>query len=173
MAFNPTHLTNAPTARGLTVSTSGAGVRWMVSVLRCLLLLLLVFDQVSAPFHAHLHEGSADMHQLAAAHADTHAATQDDAVAHGLHDDDAHAASGQHALASHSMLAIRAQAARGVDLSIAVDDGNAVLLPKAAPVATLSSVDAISSPRWRSRATPDIPFHLSLPPASRAPPLPA
>lgn len=173
MALNPTHLMTAPTTHALTAAASNGGVHWFVSVLRCLLLLLLAFDHVSSPFHAHLHEGSSNMHQLAAVHVDLHAAAGEDALAHELHDDDAHAASEQHALASHSMLGIRAQTARDVHLSIAIDHSNAVLLPTAAPVATLSSVAAISSPRWRSRATTDIPFHLSLPPASRAPPLPA
>lgn len=167
----------SPTTHSLTANPSGAGSRGVVWLVRCLLVLLLVFDQVSSPFHAHLHEGGANTHQLALMQTEaptaTHADAHDAAVASGLHDDDGHAASDRHVFASHPMLAIRAESARGVDAIIAVDDGNALLLPHPEYVATLASGRATPSPRWRSGAAPDIPFHLSLPPASRAPPLPA
>ena len=171
MALNPTHLMHASTTHALAATASGAGVRWLVSVLRCLLLLLLVFDQVSSPFHAHLHEGAANMHQLAAAHVNAHAAEHHDAATDDSHSDDAHSASVQHSLASHPMLAIRAEAGRGLELSVAFDDSHMLVAPKAALDATSSPAEAISPQHRRNWATPDIPLHLSLPPASRAPPL--
>ena len=155
----------------VSATRSRVGVRGFVWVIRCLLLLLLVFDQVSSPFHAHLHEGAANMHQLAAAHVNAHAAEHHDAATDDSHSDDAHSASVQHSLASHPMLAIRAEAGRGLELSVAFDDSHVLLAPKAALDATSSPAEAISPQHRRNWATPDIPLHLSLPPASRAPPL--
>ena len=135
--------------------TRGVSGAWLFA--RWLLVLALVFDQVSAPFHHHHHDGMETQLELAASH---------DTMSGG---DETHADSDDHVLGSHSAMAIRVDASRlgqlpAIDLAhvaIAVDIG----------LQLLAAFDSAMPEHWaRDRSVPDFRSHRSLPPAGRAPP---
>jgi hypothetical protein len=125
-------------------------------VLRWLLVLVLVWDQVSSPLHHHGHDSGVDAQWLTASAHDAQA------TAPHLEDDD-------HDLrASHAVLAVRPQ----LDLSLLTlgDDAGPGFVP--------GQADALAEPGSAEAETPDIAAFVrprftcrSLPPAGRAPPL--
>lgn len=125
-------------------------------VLRWILVLALVFDLLSVPWHKHHHEGVDAPLDFQAVHAAVSGAQP---LAHG-HDSPPFV---------HAASAIR------VDLSLL---GKLPLLDDAAPPALLSLLELLASiaaepvSAWPPDAfLPDIRSHRSLPPAGRAPPL--
>ena len=139
-------------SRRLTDGWSGAG--W---VARWVLVLVLAFDFVSAPFHHHHHDGVQTQPGVSAAHA-----SLDEG---GSHADDADPGS-----ASHSAMAIRVDPSRAAQLP-SIDRAQ----PQMALIAVAQRLPSLGEPpptRWRpDRSPPDFHSHRSLPPAGRAPPL--
>ena len=133
----------------------GVGSAWLLA--RWLLVLALVFDQLSAPFHHHHHDG-ADAPADLAASLDSSGGSERDV------DGD------ERMLGSHSAIAIRVDSSRlgqlpAIDLLHAVSavgDG----------LRSLLIIDVPGPEDWaRSRVVPDFRSHRSLPPNGRAPPL--
>ena len=129
-----------------------ARVLWL---LRWLLVLVLVWDQVSSPLHHHRHDSGVDAQWLTAT------AHEGQATGPHLEDDD-------HALrASHPVLAVRPQldlsslTLGDTDHSLVVSQGFALV--DAGPAeAEAAGIGAFARPHST---------HRSLPPAGRAPPL--
>jgi hypothetical protein len=135
--------------------TGGVSGAWLIA--RWLLVLALVFDQVSAPFHHHQHDGVDAQLELAVAHA-------------VLDSVETHVDSDDHEFGSHSATAIRVDASRIGQLP-AVDPVGAVVAVNAS-LRLLAALDEPVRSHWvRDRSTPDFRSHRSLPPAGRAPPL--
>lgn len=141
----------APSSR-LTSSLSSA---WLFA--RWLLVLAMVFDQVSAPFHHRHHDGVEVQLELGVSH---------DLLGSG----ETHADSDEHHAGSHFAMAIRVDPSRIGQLP-AVDPADAAI----AVSTSLQLLAALDTParehRFRDRSTPDFRSHRSLPPAGRAPPL--
>lgn len=133
-------------------------------LVRWLLVLLLMFDQIGAPWHAHHHDIGVDSSFVSAVHADD---MDDHASGVETHaDTEAHAPDSQHTWA-HATTVLRIEA--GVSLALAddVDDGPAPSWPGVGlvPAAHSGPVLAIAS-----RHEPPRPVHRSLPPSPQAPP---
>lgn len=135
------------------------GLAW---ALRWLLVMVLVFDQLSSPFHHHRHDGDLDASFGATA---THelADHQNASVTHIEDDDyDAH-------LIGHSSMALRSQTASTLDGTATA--ANALILATAF-VLVFPTIEADSPvPDWPDRGPPQFTSFKSLPPAGRAPPL--
>ncbi|WP_198937882.1 hypothetical protein [Pelomonas sp. KK5] len=117
-------------------------------------MALLVFDQLSAPFHRHHHDFGidADLGRAAAALAsDTHAEDEHDAQI------------------AHPAIALRAQPASALSgARIAAD----ALIAVAAFVVVFPVAQAATpAPDWPKHGPPRFSSFKSLPPAGRAPPL--
>jgi len=125
-------------------------------LLRLVLVLVLAFDHLSAPFHQHGHEGL-DHHTPVVAHLDDH-----DGEVHAIDLDD-HPA-------SHGVMAIKVEST----MSAQATDGSGtsyVLVPRPGVLLVAAAFDSPPE-RWRpDRTRPDFRSHRSLPPAGRAPPL--
>lgn len=134
--------------------------------MRWLLVLILAFDNFSAPFHLHHHEGGG---------APLEFVTADRAFADGdtPHADTPHVETHKRPPLSHSALAIRVDPLRLGQIPAdadAVDDAQAAIASTA--IRLLAAFDAPEAPSWRpTRSRPDFRSHRSLPPAGRAPPL--
>jgi hypothetical protein len=133
-----------------------AGAWWLA---RWLLVLLLAFDYLSAPFHLHGHDGPGDRHELA--------------VVHGsFADGHTHAQGEDHPLLSHASMAIRVEPSRLAQrpAASAADAADAAVAAVTA-VALVAAMDE-PPPHWQpDRSRPRIRPHRSLPPAGRAPPV--
>jgi hypothetical protein len=126
-----------------------------------LLVMVLVFDQVSAPFHQHHHdfgiEGEAAL-----------------ALSHGPSDAtlalDSHVEDGHDGLqGGHSAIALRSQSTSELSGVQAVADAR---LSFAAFVVVFPAIEADTPvPDWPDRGPPRFTSFKSLPPAGRAPPL--
>lgn len=147
-------------------SDGWAGAGW---VARWLLVLLVAFDVVSAPFHHHHHDGVQTLPGTTAAHAlfddgDGHADVLADVHA------DVHADESDPAPASHSAMAIRVDPSRAAHLP-GIDQTQA----KVALSAVAQGLQALDEPpptHWRpDRSPPAFRSYRSLPPAGRASPL--
>ena len=150
----PVSLANRPLAHTL-CRTDGASRAWWVA--RWLLVLVLAFDHLSAPFHFHYHDGVEGQQAFGAAHA-------------SFDDGDAHVDSDEHSPFSHSATALRTDPLRLGQLP-AIDGAD---LPVAliSVAQLLAALDEPPPTHWRpDRARPDFRSHRSLPPAGRAPPL--
>lgn len=135
--------------------TSGLSGAWLFA--RWLLVLAMVFDQVSAPFHHHHHDGVEVQFELGLSH---------DLLGAG----ETHIDSDEHLAGSHFAMAIRVDPSRIGQLP-AVDPTDAAIAVNAS-LQLLAALDAPAPGHWfRDRSTPDLPSHRSLPPAGRAPPL--
>ena len=146
-ASYPSTLTRRPQG-----GMSGA---WWVA--RWLLVLVLAFDFLSAPFHHHHHDGVEGQLELAAGHA-------------LIQDGDAHMEADDPPLASHAATAIRIDPSRLAQLP-PIDNVDAqIALVSVAQL--LGAVADLPPQQWRlDRSHPDFRSHRSLPPAGRAPPL--
>jgi hypothetical protein len=135
------------------------GLGWAV---RWVLVMVLVFDQLSSPFHRHHHGFDVDAgFDAAAAHeiADqlTASVTHVEDHDHGAH------------LVGHSSMALRSQTASTVDGSATSADA---LILATAFVLVFPATEADSPVRdWPDRGPPQFTTFKSLPPAGRAPPL--
>lgn len=131
-------------------------VAWWV--IRWVLLLVLAFDQLSAPFHEHHHDGLPVQHEMTASHAGPANA--------------AHAELASHDGASHSSLMLRSEVRQQ-------RVADAVLLAETIAVVSLlqsflTQPPELPASRWYPASdAPLFRSHRSLPPAGRAPPLSA
>ena len=134
--------------------TGGVSSAWWF--VRWLLVLVLAFDHLSAPFHPHHHEGVEGQFEVGATHTSfDHANT--------------HADSDEHPLLSHSATALRIDPSRLGQVPAVV--GADVPVAFISVVDLLGSLDEPPPTRWRpDRSPPDFRSHRSLPPAGRAPP---
>ncbi len=130
-----------------------ARVLWL---LRWLLVLVLVWDQVSSPLHHHRHDSGVDAHWLTASAHDAQATTP-------------HLEDADHDLqVSHAVLAVRPQLdlsslTLGDDPDHSFAPGQAFALAEPGPSeAQTAGISAFARPHST---------HRSLPPAGRAPPL--
>lgn len=135
--------------------TSGLSGAWLFA--RWLLVLAMVFDQVSAPFHHRHHDGIEVQFESG--------------VSHELLGDGAtHVDRDEHLAGSHFAMAIRINPSRIGQLP-AVDPADAAIAVNTC-LLLLAALDAPAPARWvGGRSTPDFRSHRSLPPAGRAPPL--
>ena len=132
-----------------------SGAWWFA---RCLLVLVLACDLLSAPFHHHHHDGGGAQLESVTSHASPDGGE--------LHAEDAD----HHRAASHSAMAIRVDPSRAAKLSVPDDTDLHVVMVSVAQ--RLDALDEPPPPYWRpNRLRPDFSSHRSLPPASRAPPL--
>lgn len=131
-----------------------SGAWWFA---RWLLVWVVAFDFLSAPFHHHHHDGVEGQLQFATGHA-------------SFDDSGAHADSDDHPLVSHATMAIRVEPSRLGQLP-AFDNLDAqVALVSVAQ--RRGGVVELPSEVWRpDRSRSDFPAYRSLPPAGRAPPL--
>ena len=131
-----------------------SGAAWLV---QWLIVLVVAFDFLSAPFHQHHHDGVTGQLDFATAHG-------------SLDDGDTHADGDEHRSVSHATMAIRIDPSRVGQLRpIDNAEGRVALV---AVAQCLVSVDELPTVQWRSDlARPDFRPHRSLPPAGRAPPL--
>lgn len=135
--------------------TSGLSGAWLFS--RWLLVMVMVFDQVSAPFHHHHRDGVEVQLELGVSH---------DLLGGGA----THADSDEHLAGSHFAMAIRVDPSRVGQLP-AVDPADAAIAASTS-LQLLAALETPASEHWfRDRSTPDFRSHRSLPPAGRAPPL--
>ena len=136
---------------------SANSVRGAGQLARWLLVLAVVFDLLSAPFHHHHHDGVEGLLQIATTHT-------------SLDDSEPHVESANHPLVSHATMAIRIDPSRLGQLP-AIDDPEAqVALVSVAQ--RLAAVEELPPKDWRpDRSRADFRSHRSLPPAGRAPPL--
>ena len=133
------------------------GGAWWVA--RWMLVLVLAFDHLSAPFHHHHHNGVEGQLGFGSAHAP-------------FEDGDTHAESDERRLMSHSAMALRVDPSRLGQLPAI--DGADVPVAHISVVELLAALDEPPPTHWRpDRSRPDFRSHRSLPPAGRAPPLPA
>ncbi len=131
-----------------------SGAWWFA---RWLIVLVVAFDLLSAPFHHHHHDGVEGQLEFATAHA-------------SLDDSDAHVESDEHSLVSHATMAIRIDPSRLAQLP--PTDNAEVKIALVSVAQLLAAVDELPPPQRRpDRSRPDFRSHRSLPPASRAPPL--
>lgn len=122
-----------------------------------LLVLVLAFDHLSAPFHTqHRHEGVGVQDGAAAIHA-----VLDNGVTHAHGDD--------HPLFSHAAIAIRSEPRRWNVLDAPVTAGLHAVAPKLAAFGVVDEHPSLARPPERSR--PIGLSYRSLPPMGRAPPL--
>ena len=134
---------------------SGLGGAWLF--VRWLLVLAMVFDQVSAPFHHHHHDGVEVQFELGLSH---------DLLDGG----ETHVDSDEHLAGSHFAMAIRVDSSRIGQLP-AVDPADAAIAVSTS-LHLLAALDTPAREHWfGDRPTPDFRSHRSLPPAGRAPPL--
>lgn len=125
--------------------------------LRLLLVAVLAFDHLSAPFHSHVHQGI-DSHESVVAQVDHH-------------DIDSHVVDLEEHSVSHAAMAIKTEAPRIGKLPGA-PSSNHVLAPPPSVAELVATTLELTSEHWRSHRTrPDFRSHRSLPPAGRAPPL--
>ncbi len=135
--------------------TSVVSSAWLFA--RWLLVLALAFDQISAPFHHHQHDGVDAQLELVASHA-------------SLDSGEMHVDSDDHGIGSHSAMAIRVDASRTGQLPAVDPVGAAVAVNTS--LRLLAALDEPVRRHWvRDPSTPDFRSHRSLPPAGRAPPL--
>lgn len=131
-----------------------SGAWWFA---RWLLVLVVAFDFLSAPFHHHHHDGIEGQFQFATGHA-------------SLDDSGLHAEGDDHPLVSHATMAIRIDPSRLGQLPVIDDPDAQVALVSVAQ--RLAAVEELPPQDWRpDRSRPDFHSHRSLPPAGRAPPL--
>jgi hypothetical protein len=135
--------------------TSGLSSAWLVA--RWLLVLAMVFDQVSAPFHHHHRDGVEVQFELG--------------LSHSLLDgSEAHVDGDEHLAGSHFAMAIRVDSSRHGQLP-AVDPAEAAIAVNTS-LQLLAALDTPELGAWvGDRSTPDFRSHRGLPPAGRAPPL--
>lgn len=134
---------------------SGLSGAWLFA--RWLLVLAMVFDQFSAPFHHHHHDGVEVQLELGVSH---------DLLGGG----ETHAYSDEHLAGSHFAMAIRVDPSHIGQLP-AVDPADAAIAVNTS-LQLLAALDTPAPEHWvRDPSTPDFPSHRSLPPAGRAPPL--
>ncbi len=125
--------------------------------LRLLLVMVLAFDHLSAPFHSHGHQGL-DRHESAVAHVDHH-------------DLDSHVVDLEDHSFSHAAMAIKVEASLIVKVS-GTSNADYVLVPPPSVAQLVAATLESPSEHWLlDRSRPDFRSHRSLPPASRAPPL--
>ena len=130
-----------------------SGAWWLA---QWLLVLVLAFDHLSAPFHHHHHGHVAGQLGFAAVHA---------SFAEG----GSQAEGEEHPLVAHAAVAIGIDPARLGRLPPTDHPDAPVAL---AAVDRPGAVDAAPAVQWRpDRSRPDFRSHRSLPPAGRAPPL--
>lgn len=135
--------------------SSGVSGAWLFA--RWLLVLALAFDQISAPFHHHQHDGVDAQLEWVTSHA-------------SLDSGDMHVDSDDHGIGSHSAMAIRVDASRAGQLP-AVDLVGAAVAVNVG-LRLLGALDEPVRKHWtHDQSTPDVRSHRSLPPAGRAPPL--
>lgn len=133
----------------------GLGGAWLFA--RWLLVLAMVFDQVSAPFHHHHHDGVEVQLELGVSH-------DHPGGGETRFDGDEHLAG------SHFAMAIRVDPSRIGQLP-AVDPADAAIAVNTT-LLLLAALDKPEPEHWVfDRSTPDFHTHRSLPPAGRAPPL--
>lgn len=133
--------------------TSGVSRAWWFA--QWLLVLLLAFDHVSAPFHRHHHDRVEGQMELVAAH---------ESLDHG----DVHVDADEHPQLSHSAMALRIEPSQLGQLPAVDRDHVAVTIPSV--VRLLIAFDEPTTTHWRpDRSRPDFHSHRSLPPAGRAP----
>lgn len=123
---------------------------------RWLLVLVLAFDHLSAPFHHH-HDGSLAQLDYATAHV-----SFDEAEMQAVGD--------EHRFVSHSAMAIRAGSSRLGQLPAAAMADLPVAFASMVEWRVVPDESAPADSR-RDRPRPDFRSHRSLPPAGRAPPL--
>ena len=149
--------------------SGGVSGAWWIA--RWLLVLVLAFDLLSAPFHPHHHDGVEGQIEVAAAHAHAHA----HAHGHASVDDGAtHAEGEEHPLVSHAAMAIRIDPSRLGQIAAAdgTDDRADAPVALVSVLQPLAAFDEPPPSRFRpDRSRPDFLSHRSLPPAGRAPPL--
>ena len=124
---------------------------------RWLLVLVLAFDHLSAPFHHH-HHGDVE-------------AQPGFAAGPALFDGgDAHVDDAEHLLASHATMAIRVDPSRLAQLPV-IDNADVAVAITSVVEALAVADEPQSVHRRPDRSRPDFLSHRSLPPAGRAPPL--
>lgn len=130
--------------------------------------MVLVFDQLSAPFHHHQHDSGIDAVAVELAEdAASHELTAE-AVASRVHADD-HDDDHGDTRVGHSATALRTQVAS--DLSGVHSLGDALIVATAFVVVFPDEEVDAPAPTWPDRGPPLFTSFKSLPPAGRAPPL--
>ena len=150
-------LANRPFAHTLGRASGVSRVRWVARWLLVLVIVLvLAFDHLSAPFHPHHHDGVEGQHAFCAAHV-------------SFDGGDARVDSDEHSPFSHSATALRVDTWQLGQLP-AIDGADLpVVLVSVAEL--LAALDEPPPTHWRpDRSRPDFHSHRSLPPAGRAPP---
>ena len=141
------------TALRASIASAACGLaRWLV-------LLLLVFDQFSAPWHTHHHDSGVDGTVVAAAHAN---GLQPEMLA------EAHAEAPDHRSAwAHATTLLRSEVASTVPMARDNDDAHVSLWP----VARLTpAIHELSHLAIASHPEPPTPAYRSLRPSPQAPP---
>ena len=138
---------------------------------RWLVLLLLVFDQFSAPWHPHQHDSGVDGAALAAVHATVHAAALAAVTAVGLQSEgfaQTHAEAPDHRSTwVHATTVLRSEVGHALTRAGDDDEGPVSLWPAARlPPVTKASTRLVIA----SHHAPPKPAYRSLRPAPRAPP---
>jgi hypothetical protein len=137
------------------VAQFSVGVNSAWGFFRWLVILLLVLDQLSAPFHGHHHDGLPDLH--------AHFVSEEHAQ------NEAHVEAPQAEHPSHALLTLRAEP-RLQEKPLSLMDLSAVVALVSINLAFDDGVEG-PSPYWSlDRDGTDFRSHRSLPPAGRAPP---
>ena len=126
---------------------------WIVRIMRVLVVLLLVFDQLSSPLHHHHHDGGPDglIQQLFVEHASAaHIEPADELAGH------------------HSMTGIKREARFSAVFQSADDFSPLIVAAYLAIYLAAGDTQILS---WPIEARQSIITYRSLPPAGRAPPL--
>lgn len=139
----------------LHVSTARAAQRWA----RWLIVLLVMFDLVGAPWHGHRHDSGLNGTFVAAVRADAvvseiHAATHAQAI-------------DERSSWAHATTALRIEAGPALTAAGDNDDGPVPSWPAAR---LRPAVEGAAGPAVAGRSEPPPPVHRSLPPAPQAPP---
>ena len=127
--------------------------RWIVRIMRVLVVLLLVFDQLSSPLHHHHHDGG------------PHGLTQQLFIEHASA---AHIEPADELAGHHSMTGIKREARFSPVFQGADDFSPLIVAPHL--VIYLAAKDT-QMPSWPIEARQSIITYRSLPPGGRAPPL--
>ncbi len=133
---------------------------------KCVLVLVLALDHFSAPFHNHVHDGFLFQPTMATIDHDAHDADVDHAGRADHHNAD------KQPVLSHATGALRHESLQLLEPTATSAFDAAASWALMAAVVLPARVDTASPTHWRpNRSLADIPFHHSLPPAGRAPPL--
>jgi len=152
------HFRMSHVARNTSYATPAQGVaRSAAWVLRWLLVLVLMMDQIGSPLHRHHHDSGIDSSSIHGQHPGSLP------VAHHIDDDDRESST------FHAVTTLRAVSRMSAPDTPSQDDPQPTVLAVASSLPWLE-VEASGSATWADPAAPPHKLHRSLPPAGRAPP---